>query len=169
VKIEVEVNGDARQVEVDPWRRLLDVLRLDLGLTGTKEGCGEGECGACTVLVDGEAVNACLVPLVQAVGRRVTTVAARELAPVGDAFLAAGGAQCGICTPGMIVAAHAYLARCAAGGEPATRDGTRVALAGYLWRGTGYVKFVDSVLAAAGSPREPRSATWAAVGGEGEE
>jgi carbon-monoxide dehydrogenase small subunit len=147
--IELEVDGVAHRVHAHPLARLLDVLRDDLGLTGTKEGCGEGECGACTVLVDGEAVNACLVPLVQAAGRRVTTIAAPELAGVGDAFLAAGGAQCGICTPGMIVAAHAYLSGCAA----PTRDGARIALAGNLCRCTGYRKILDSVLLAGGVKR----------------
>ena len=111
MKVTLEVNGEARTVESSPWRRLLDVLREDLRLTGTKEGCGEGECGACTVVLDGEAVNACLVAIGQCDARSVTTVeglARGELLhAVQRALVACGGAQCGICTPGIAVcAAH---------------------------------------------------------------
>ncbi|OGO54512.1 MAG: hypothetical protein A2V85_05325 [Chloroflexi bacterium RBG_16_72_14] len=132
-------------------RRLLDVLREDLGLTGTKEGCGEGECGACTVLVDGEVVVSCLVPVCQVDGSVVRTVeglavaGGSALAPLQAAFLEAGGAQCGICTPGMLMAADAFLA---AGAEP-TDDAIRGAIAGNLCRCTGYTKIVDAIRLAA--------------------
>src|SRR5512142_2003849 len=126
-------------------RRLLDVLREDLGLTGTKEGCGEGECGACSVLLDGELVDSCLVPICQVDGGIVRTVEGLahqgsdgrvELDPLQQAFLEAGGAQCGICTPGMLMAAGAYLA---SGGGP-DESAIREAIAGNLCRCTGYTK-----------------------------
>src|SRR3954453_7820030 len=107
------VNGIGRTVEVSPMKRLLDALREDLGLTGTKEGCGEGECGACSVVVNGEVVDSCLVPVCQVDGAAVLTVEGLapdgQLAPLQESFLHAGGAQCGICTPGMLMAAQVYL------------------------------------------------------------
>ena len=144
------VNGEPAEVGVPGMRRLLDVLREDLGLTGTKEGCGEGECGACTVLVDGEAVVSCLVPVCQVDGSVVRTVEGLAgpgagLADLQDAFLVAGGAQCGICTPGMLMAAEAFLA---SGPEP-TDDAIREAIAGNLCRCTGYTKIIDSIQLAA--------------------
>ena len=152
--MKLTVNGVARSFEAPPLKRLLDVLREDLGLTGTKEGCGEGECGACSVLIDGELVNSCLVAVCQVEGASVLTVegvAARgELAPVQKCFLDRGGAQCGICTPGMIVAAHRFLIT----GLPATNENVREAIAGNLCRCTGYVKIVEAIqLAAAGVER----------------
>ena len=152
--MKLTVNGVARSFEAPPLKRLLDVLREDLGLTGTKEGCGEGECGACSVLIDGELVNSCLVAVCQVEGASVLTVegvAARgELAPVQKCFLDRGGAQCGICTPGMIVAAHRFLMT----GLPATNENVREAIAGNLCRCTGYVKIVEAIqLAAAGVER----------------
>jgi len=152
--VKLTVNGVARSFEAPPLKRLLDVLREDLGLTGTKEGCGEGECGACSVLIDGELVNSCLVAVCQVEGASVLTVegvAARgELAPVQKCFLDRGGAQCGICTPGMIVAAHRFLIT----GLPATNENVREAIAGNLCRCTGYVKIVEAIqLAAAGGER----------------
>lgn len=147
MKIEFVVNGAAVAVEGPPMARLLDVLREELRLTGSKEGCGEGECGACTVLVDGRAVNSCLVPVVQVRGASVQTVEgmAREgvLGPVQRAFVEHGGAQCGICTPGFIMAAAELLARNA---KPDAVE-IREALAGNLCRCTGYQKIVDSVVA----------------------
>ena len=148
------VNGDRVEIEAPGMRRLLDVLREDLGLTGTKEGCGEGECGACTVLVDGSVVDSCLVPICQVAGADVRTVeglATRTpdgpmLDPLQQAFLEAGGAQCGICTPGMLMAARAYLD---AGGGP-DEDAIREAIAGNLCRCTGYTKIVDAIALAAG-------------------
>ena len=149
------LNGEPREVAVPGMRRLLDVLREDLGLTGTKEGCGEGECGACTVLLDDEVVDACLVPICQADGRDVRTVegladtshGAPVLSALQSAFLHAGGAQCGICTPGMLMSAQAFLD---AGAEP-TEHAIREAIAGNLCRCTGYTKIVEAIEIAAAS------------------
>ena len=154
------VNGRRRRLSVPPMKRLLDVLRDECGLTGTKEGCGEGECGACTVLLDGRSVNSCLIPAVQADGRRVVTVEGlargRVLPALQRAFVAMGGAQCGICTPGMLVASHELIAR--ARGRVPSEDEVREALAGNLCRCTGYQKIVDAVRAAARGGRvAPRS------------
>jgi carbon-monoxide dehydrogenase small subunit len=148
------VNGAPAEVDVPGMRRLLDVLREDLGLTGTKEGCGEGECGACSVILDGQVVDACLVPIAQVEGRIVRTVeglslAARErgaLDALQEAFLETGGAQCGICTPGMLMAARAYLD----GGGTDDDESIREAIAGDLCRCTGYTKIVDAIAIAAG-------------------
>ncbi len=143
------VNGEPVEVDAPGMRRLLDVLREDLGLTGTKEGCGEGECGACTVLLDGAPVDSCLVPICQVDGARVATVeglaATSPEGPVLDAlqqaFLEAGGAQCGICTPGMLMAARAYLD---AGGGP-DDEAIRKSIAGNLCRCTGYTKIIEAI------------------------
>ena len=143
------VNGEPVQVQVGGSRRLLDVLREDLGLTGTKEGCGEGECGACSVLLDGAVVDACLVPVSQAAGTEVTTV--EGLAPpdtlsvLQQAFLETGGAQCGICTPGMLMAGEAFLTT----GQEPTDDNIREAIAGNLCRCTGYTKIIEAIALAA--------------------
>jgi carbon-monoxide dehydrogenase small subunit len=147
------VNGEPAEVDAPGMRRLLDVLREDLGLTGTKEGCGEGECGACTVLLDGAVVDSCLVPICQVDGSQVRTVeglAARAeggapLDTLQQAFLDAGGAQCGICTPGMLMSARAYLD---AGGGP-DEDAIRESIAGNLCRCTGYTKIVEAIAIAA--------------------
>jgi aerobic carbon-monoxide dehydrogenase small subunit len=139
------LNGKSRRLDVHPLKRLLDVLREDCGLTGTKEGCGEGECGACTVLVDGVAVNSCLVPAAHAAGTRVTTIeglGGRH--PLQHAFVEHGGAQCGICTPGMIMAAVAL-------GKKPTRAAMRVGLAGNLCRCTGYTAIYRSIEASGDS------------------
>ncbi len=154
MKLRCTVNGRRSATEVPPMKRLLDVLREDLGLTGTKEGCGEGECGACAVLLDGELVNSCLIPACQADGRAVRTVeglagADGALHPVQQAFWEHGGAQCGICTPGMLLAAVALLERQRRPSEAEIRQ----ALAGNLCRCTGYVKIVDAVAAAARKSR----------------
>jgi carbon-monoxide dehydrogenase small subunit len=149
IELELEVNGETRRASVPPLRRLLDLLREDLRLPGTKEGCGEGECGACTVLVDGEATLACLVPVCQVQGARVVTIEGRGFEELQRAFLAGGGAQCGICTPGMITTAQSWLDACAREGRPAGLAAAREALAGNLCRCTGYAKILASVLAAA--------------------
>jgi aerobic carbon-monoxide dehydrogenase small subunit len=133
------LNGATRRIDAHPLKRLLDVLREECGLTGTKEGCGEGECGACTVLVDGAPVNACLVPFAHAAGTRVTTIeglGGRH--PLQRAFVEHGGAQCGICTPGMIMAAVAL-------GRKPTLDQIRIGLAGNLCRCTGYSAIYRSI------------------------
>jgi len=143
------VNGDPVEIEVPGMRRLLDVLREDLALTGTKEGCGEGECGACSVLLDGAVVDACLVPVCQVDGTSIRTVEGlgteAQLNDLQTAFLENGGAQCGICTPGMLMAAEAFLAT----GERATDDSIREAIAGNLCRCTGYTKIVEAIAQAA--------------------
>jgi carbon-monoxide dehydrogenase small subunit len=145
------VNGREVRVSAPPMARLLDVLREELGLTGTKEGCGEGECGACSVIVDGELTNSCLVPVVQVDGAKVTTIEGLEtkgeLSPVQQAFIEHGGAQCGICTPGMLLAAKALLDRNA---KP-TGEEIKTALAGNICRCTGYVRILDAVAKAGGA------------------
>jgi aerobic-type carbon monoxide dehydrogenase small subunit (CoxS/CutS family) len=143
------LNGKKRQVQAPPMKRLLDVLRDECGLTGTKEGCGEGECGACTVLVDGMPVNSCLIPFAQVRGSLVTTIEGLQgRHPLQDAFIAEGGAQCGICTPGMILAAAALP-------RGATLDEIRLGLAGNICRCTGYTAIYRAVQKAA-SPRSAR-------------
>ena len=153
MRYRLSVNGDDVEVESSVMRRLLDVLREDVGLTGTKEGCGEGECGACSVLVDGTLVNSCLVPLCQVDGARVETVEGLAqgdgLSILQQAFLETGGAQCGICTPGMLIAGQAYLVGLAAGAD-ADEDAIRTAIAGNLCRCTGYTKIVEAIALAAG-------------------
>ena len=143
------VNGAPVEVEAVGSRRLLDVLREDLSLTGTKEGCGEGECGACSVLLDGSVVDACLVPVSQAAGASVTTVEGlgteEQLGVLQQAFLETGGAQCGICTPGMLIAGDAFLSS----GMAATEDAIREAIAGNLCRCTGSTKIVEAIALAA--------------------
>ena len=137
--MKMTVNGKRTALTVHPLKRLLDVLREDCGLTGTKEGCGEGECGACTVLLDGTAVNSCLVPVVHAAGARVTTIeglGGRHR--LQRAFVEFGGAQCGICTPGMIMAAVAL-------GKQPTLGEIKIGLAGNLCRCTGYEAIYRSI------------------------
>jgi carbon-monoxide dehydrogenase small subunit len=152
--IRFTVNDAPVEVDVPGMRRLLDVLREDLALTGTKEGCGEGECGACSVILDGAVVDACLVPACQAEGTTVSTVEglarrADDGSPILDAlqraFLEAGGAQCGICTPGMLMTARAYLDAGGTGSEDAIRE----AIAGNLCRCTGYTKIIEAIQVAA--------------------
>ena len=148
-QVRFTVNGRPCEVTAAPLCRLLDVLRDQLGLTGTKEGCGEGECGACTVLVDGQAVNSCLVPVCQVEGCDVFTIEGTGHEHVQEAFLEEGATQCGICTPGMILMTRAYLEACEQRGEPVTLSGARRALAGNLCRCTGYGKILTAALRAA--------------------
>ncbi len=147
-KIRFSVNGKTRSVEAYPMERLLDVLREQLYLTGTKEGCGEGECGACSVLVDGQIVNSCLVPVAQVEGASIKTIEGvangEQLHAVQQAFIDCGGAQCGICTPGMVMAAVDLLER---NPHPDEAD-IRTGLAGNLCRCTGYMKIFESVVRA---------------------
>jgi len=146
ISIRCRVNGTDRALHGHPMTRLLDALRVELHLTGTKEGCGEGECGACSISLDGRLVNSCLVPLIQADGSDVITIEGvaqgERLHAVQEAFIAYGGAQCGICTPGMILAAHAWEL------DRASAEDVREALAGNLCRCTGYTKIFEAVEAA---------------------
>jgi carbon-monoxide dehydrogenase small subunit len=148
IKIGFSVNGEPRTLEAFPMERLLDVLREQLQLTGTKEGCGEGECGACTVLIDDRIVNSCLVPIAQVEGATIKTIegvaSGDQLHAVQQAFIDCGGAQCGICTPGMVMAAVDLLERNPNPTEAEIRSG----LAGNLCRCTGYMKIFDSVVRA---------------------
>ena len=145
------VNGSEVALDVPGMRRLLDALREDLALTGTKEGCGEGECGACSVIVDGLVVDSCLVPVCQVDGAQVLTVEGLSspggLDALQQAFLERGAAQCGICTPGMLMAARAYIDD----GGPPNDELIREAIAGNLCRCTGYTKIIEAIAAASGA------------------
>ena len=149
VQLSLIVNGVPRTLAAHPMARLLDVLRDGLGLTGTKEGCGEGECGACTVLLDGRLVNSCLIPALQARDAVVVTVEGLadgdRLSPMQAAFLTHNAAQCGFCTPGMLMAAEDLLRR----SPNPDREQVRAGLAGNLCRCTGYSKILDAVQAVA--------------------
>ena len=153
--ISLRVNGENRTVNVPPMKRLLDVLREDLHLTGAKEGCGEGECGSCSVRMDGELVNSCLIPILQAQGAEIETVEGLAtdgvLHPLQASFLACGGAQCGICTPGMLMAARQLIER---NPHPSIAE-IREGLAGNLCRCTGFMRIFESVLAAATRDEDP--------------
>jgi aerobic carbon-monoxide dehydrogenase small subunit len=164
ITLDFTVNGEQVTVPVHPLARLLDVLRDELHLTGTKEGCGEGECGACSILLDGMLVNSCLVPVLQASGSEIWTIegiaAGGELHPLQQAFVAEGGAQCGICTPGMVMAARALLERIPNPTDEQIREG----LAGNLCRCTGYMRIFEAVKRAAA--REERSESLEASHGD---
>jgi len=156
VTVRFKVNGTSRSVTTDPQRRLLDVLREDLQLTGTKYGCGEGQCGACTVHLDGEPARSCLLPVTAADGRSVTTIEGlahgADLHPVQEAFLEEGALQCGYCTSGMILAAAALVER-----EPdPTDEQIAAALNGHLCRCNGYLKIVKAVRRAVATTRAGR-------------
>ncbi|RJX34873.1 MAG: (2Fe-2S)-binding protein [Desulfarculus sp.] len=144
-RIRLTVNGVAREILAPANRTLAQLLREDLGLTGTKQGCGEGDCGSCTVLLDGEPVNSCLVLAVQAHGHEVLTIEGlaqgRELHPIQQAFVELGGIQCGFCTPGMILSAKALLDKT----KRPSQEQIRRALSGNLCRCTGYQKIVEAV------------------------
>jgi len=153
------VNGSSRTITAPPMKRLLDVLREDLHLTGAKEGCGEGECGSCSILMNGELVNSCLVPVLQAEGATLITIEGvanltaegEKLHPIQQCFLEKGGAQCGICTPGMILATHHLLAKYPQPTLLQIQEG----LAGNLCRCTGYMRIFDAVEHAADSALQP--------------
>ena len=153
-KLALKVNGERRELEVAQHRSLLDVLREELGLTGTKKGCNAGDCGACTVLLDGVPVNACLVLAVQAAGREVTTIEGvaedGKLHPVQEAFVEHGAAQCGFCTPGVIMNSIALLRET----PKPTRSEIQEALSGNLCRCTGYIQIIAAIesVAASGEP-----------------
>ena len=146
-EITLTINGQQQTIDAPPMKRLLDVLREDLGLTGAKEGCGEGECGSCSVLMNGELVNSCLVPIPQAQGAQITTIEGLtptdtdKLHPIQQCFLEHGGAQCGICTPGMILATHHLLTKHSHPTLPQIQEG----LAGNLCRCTGYMRIFEAV------------------------
>jgi carbon-monoxide dehydrogenase small subunit len=149
------VNGEEQSFDAYPMARLLDVLREELHLTGTKEGCGEGECGACSVLINGVLVNSCLVPVLQVEGAQIKTIegiaTGDQLHAVQEAFIACGGAQCGICTPGMVIAAVNLLERVTEPDEAQIRNG----LAGNLCRCTGYMKIFEAVVRACRTTGSP--------------
>jgi carbon-monoxide dehydrogenase small subunit len=159
--VRITINGLLREVAVPANRTLLDLLREDLDLTGTKLGCGEGDCGACTVLLDGEPVNACLVLAAEAEGREVTTIeglaSGALLHPVQQAFVDAGAVQCGYCTPGMVLVAAALVAR----NPSPTESDVRHAISGNFCRCTGYQKIVEAVLTASARVREAGQAVEA--------
>jgi carbon-monoxide dehydrogenase small subunit len=157
IVIECTVNGKLSRFQAYPMARLLDVLREELHLTGTKEGCGEGECGACAVLINGAIVNSCLIPAVEADGQEIRTIegiaSGAQLHAVQTAFLECGGAQCGICTPGMVIAAVALIERHPHPSDAEIREG----LAGNLCRCTGYQKIFAAVVRACEPADRPRS------------
>jgi carbon-monoxide dehydrogenase small subunit len=147
--IQLTVNGTPFELAVEPWRTLLQVIRDELKLTGTKEGCSLGECGACSVIMDGKVVNSCLVLAVDADGKDILTIEGlangAELHPIQKAFLTHGALQCGFCTPGMIMAAKALLDE----NPKPSEDEVRAGIAGNLCRCTGYTKIIEAILAAA--------------------
>lgn len=153
-KIHFTINGEVRECEVEDDERLLDLIREDLGLRGTKEGCGQGECGACTVLLDGKPVASCLTLAVKVDGREVTTIEGvskeGKLHPVQEAFIEKGAVQCGFCTPGMVMALVPFLSE----NEDPTREEVRRAIEGNLCRCTGYEKIVDAAIYASRKMRE---------------
>jgi carbon-monoxide dehydrogenase small subunit len=148
VLVELNVNGEFYQVLIEPWRTLLEVLRETLNLTGTKEGCGRGDCGACTVLLDGKAVNSCLLLAIDAQGKNILTIEGLsqggQLHPLQEAFIEHGAIQCGFCTPGMILSAKALLDK----NPQPTVEEVRQAISGNLCRCTGYTKIIKAILAA---------------------
>ena len=152
--IQFVINGQSVEIEVKPWRTLLEMIRENLNLTGTKEGCGHGECGSCTVLMGGKTVNSCLVPAAEADGQEILTIEglseAGNLHPIQEAFVERSGMQCGFCTPGMIISAKALLDR---NSDPSEKE-IREAMAGNFCRCTGYTKIVESIDAAARALRE---------------
>jgi len=154
--IQFMINGESFGIEVKPWRTLLEMIREDLSLTGTKEGCGHGECGSCTVIMGGKTVNSCLVPALEADGQEISTIEglsdAGTLHPIQEAFVKHSGMQCGFCTPGMIISTKALLD----GNPDPSEKQIREAIAGNFCRCTGYTKIVESISAAARALREEK-------------
>lgn len=152
-KISFILNGKQYELKVKPWQTLLELIREDLNLTGTKEGCGQGECGSCTVIMNGKTVNSCLVPAVEADGQEILTIEGLSdndrLHPIQEAFVSHSGMQCGFCTPGMIMSGVALLEK----NPHPSRDEVVAAITGNVCRCTGYKKIVESVLAAAESTK----------------
>jgi aerobic-type carbon monoxide dehydrogenase small subunit (CoxS/CutS family) len=150
VEIELKVNGTSYQVKIKPWRTLVEVLREDLGLMGTKKSCNEGECGVCTLILDGRSAASCLVLAIDAQGRDILTIEGMSegetLHPIQESFLKHGGLQCGFCTPGMVMSAKALLDE----NPTPTLEETRRAISGNLCRCTGYQHIIDSIMAASG-------------------
>jgi carbon-monoxide dehydrogenase small subunit len=148
-RIRFSLNGEHHELEVKPWRTLLEMIREDLKLTGTKEGCGHGECGSCTVIMGGKTVNSCLVPAVEADGQEIVTIEGLadgdKLHPVQQAFVDQAGMQCGFCTPGMIISAKALLDK----NPDPSEETIREAMAGNFCRCTGYTKIIESISVAA--------------------
>lgn len=158
--IKLQVNGDIYEVAVEHWRTLLEVLRDELDLTGTKKGCDEGDCGACTVLINGKSVTSCLTLAIEAQGKEITTVEGlaygEALHPIQEAFVEHGGLQCGFCTPGMILSAKALLDK-----KPMpSEDEIKLGIAGNLCRCTGYIKIVESIEAASKKMFNQKNATY---------
>ncbi|MFH1125352.1 MAG: (2Fe-2S)-binding protein [Pseudomonadota bacterium] len=155
-EIALRVNGQSYELEIGPWRTPLEVLRGPVGLTGTKQSCNEGHCGACTVLVDGDAVNSCLMLAIEAQGKDIMTIEGLSeggnLHPVQEAFVNHGAVQCGFCSPGMIMAAKAYLDR----NQDPSQEDIKQALSGHLCRCTGYTQIAEAVRAAAEKMRSTR-------------
>ncbi len=147
--IKFVINGEKQELRISPWRTLLEMIREDLKLTGTKEGCGQGECGSCTVIMGGKSVNSCLVPAVEADGQEITTIEGLkrgdELHPIQEAFVAKSGMQCGFCTPGMIMSAKHLLDN----NPDPTLEEIREGVSGNFCRCTGYTKIFESIHAAA--------------------
>lgn len=148
-RIRFTINNQAQELSIDPWRTLLEVIREDLQLTGTKEGCGEGECGSCTVIMNGKTVNSCLIPAVEADNKEIITIEGLadgdDLHPIQEAFVEKSGMQCGFCTPGMIMSAKALLDS----NPNPNKDEIREGIAGNFCRCTGYTKIIESISAAA--------------------
>lgn len=148
-EIKLVINGKSYDLKVEPWRTLLEVIREDLKLTGTKEGCGEGECGSCTVIMNGKTVNSCLVPAMEADNQEITTIEGLSegdnLHPIQEAFVKHSGMQCGFCTPGMIMSAKALLDNNPNPSQEEIKEG----IAGNFCRCTGYTKIIESISAAA--------------------
>ena len=148
-EIKFVLNGKAYELKVSPWRTLLEMIREDLQLTGTKEGCGQGECGSCTVIMGGKTVNSCLILALEADGQEITTIEGLangdKLHPIQEAFVNQAGMQCGFCTPGMIMSAKALLDKNPSPSEKEIREG----ISGNFCRCTGYTKIIESISAAA--------------------